>query len=291
MWRTPAYRLGEYDNLLKVVAASVFYDGPETAVRDGIFNGVSIQKRITTPVVDAAFSASETTVGHVDYVTNGPGKDISSVRFLLEVLSNSSNIALLVVGWVALIGAVVGYLLVRPAARDLTAFRRMLREYGDLVPLILRLSVGVPLIGAGVSGYLFTPVVPAPTRLLGIGVGFFVLFGLLTRCAAAVGLLAYLGGLAVEPRLLLASEYAFGFLAIVLFGSGRPSVDQLFKHASSVDGTVCCRLNPIRGIDDRLNRQLVPDTEYALTTVRLGLGFTFVYLGLTQKILDPGRAI
>lgn len=254
-------------------------------------DGADARRPITAPLTDGAPSVGEPVVGHVDYVTDGAERDVPAARFLLEALSDPVTLVLLVAGGALLVAAIVGYLRVRPAARDVATFRRMLREYEGFVPLILRLSIGVPLIGAGFAGYFFTPVVQAPTRLFGIGVGFLILFGLATRCAAAVGLVAYLAGLAVQSELLLASEYAFGFVAIVLLGSGRPSVDHLIQRVSTIDGTVCCRLNPITGVVDRLNRWLVPHTAYALTVVRLGLGFNFAYLGLTQKILDPGPAL
>lgn len=36
---------------------------------------------------------------------------------------------------------------------------------------------------------------------------------------------------------------------------------------------------------------LEPLEDYAATVVRLALGFNFAYLGLTQKLLAPGRAL
>jgi len=72
---------------------------------------------------------------------------------------------------------------------------------------MLRLAIGLPLVGAGFQGYLFAPTLAFDTgsspvlRVLFIGIGFFILFGLATRIAATVGLIMYAWVLlAADPR-------------------------------------------------------------------------------------------
>jgi len=192
----------------------------------------------------------------------------------------------------------LAYLRYRPARRDVAVFRETVADYRDLLPWLLGLSFGLPLIGAGFSGYLFSPAVPvagggafAPVRLFQVGLGFLLLFGLATRAAAVVGLLAYLGALAVEPELLLANEYVTGMVAVAVVGSGRPSADHVLKNVASAEGTRYGEFDPIHGAAARLDRGLDPYQPFVPTVVRVGLGLNFAYLGLTGKLLDPGPAL
>lgn len=228
---------------------------------------------------------------HVRYVTEGSGDPVDAVRFVIDVLSDPLNAALFAGGGLLVAGAAAGYLYFRPAAYDLTVLRTTLHEYVDLVPWMLRLSIGLPLVGAGFAGYFFSPAVPAVTRLFQVAVGFFLLFGFATRFVAAVALLAYLVRLPFEPMLLLASEYVGALLGIVLVGSGRPSADQMFKEVADDDRTLYSSIDPVRSISRRFDAVVSPYEDYAATAVRVALGFNFIYLGFVEKLLNPGRAL
>jgi len=228
---------------------------------------------------------------HVRYVTEGSGDPVDAVRFVVDVLAVPLHAALFLGGGLLVTAAAAGYLRYRPAAYDLAVLRRTLRGYVDLVPWMLRLSVGLPLVGAGFAGYFFTPAVPATTRLFQVVVGFFLLFGLATRFVAAVALAAYLARLAVEPQLLLAVEYVGALVGIVLAGSGRPSADQLFKEVADDDRTLYSTVDPFRGLSKRFDAVVSPYEDYAATAVRVALGVTFVYLGFVEKLLNPGRGL
>lgn len=228
---------------------------------------------------------------HVDYVTEGAGEAVGVLEVLVEVLSNPVNLALFGGGGVALVAVLAGYLRYRPAAYDTAVVRSTFREYVDLVPWMLRLSVGLPLVGAGFAGYFFSPVVPAATRLFQVALGFLLLFGLWTRVVAIVALGAYLVGLVLDPRLLLASEFVGGLTALVILGGGRPSADQVMKELADHPETILASLDPFRRVTGYLDRALAPYEEFAATAVRVGLGFNFAFLGLTQKLLEPGRAL
>jgi uncharacterized membrane protein YphA (DoxX/SURF4 family) len=228
---------------------------------------------------------------HVRYVTEGSGDPVDAVRFVVNVLSDPLNAALLAGGGLAVAAAVGGYLLYRPAAHDLAVLRATLQEYVDLVPWMLRLSVGLPLVGAGFAGYFFSPTVSAVTRLFQVFIGFFLLFGLGTRFVAVLALVAYLGRLALEPQLLLASEYVGALLGIVIVGSGRPSADQMFKEVADDGRTLYSTVDPFRGLSKRVDAVVSPYEDYAATAVRIALGFNFIYLGFVEKLLNPGLAL
>jgi len=241
--------------------------------------------------VGALLSVSGTASAHVRYVVDSPADVADALGFLFDVLSEPFNAALLGGGAVGVLVAMLTYLRFRPAARDLAVLRGTLRSYDDLVPWMLRLSVGLPLVGAGFAGYFFSPVVHAEARVLQVAIGFLLLFGLATRAVALVGLLVYLGGLVGDSALLLASEYVGGLLAIALLGGGRPSADQLLQRVADAEGTLYGRFDPVHRVASWLNRRTDPYEQYAPTPVRLALGFNFFYLGFTQKLFAPGPAL
>lgn len=249
--------------------------------------------RATARIVGAVLGALllvRPVAAHVRYVTDEDGEAISFRELLRAILLDPVNATLLLGGALATLFVVVAYVRYRPARYDVAVLRSTVREYTDLVPWMLRLSVGLPLVGAGFAGYLFSPNVEVSLRAFQVAVGFLLLFGLATRTVAAVGLGAYLVGLAFYPDLLLAGEYIAGFLAIVLVGGGRPSADQMLHQVARAEHTLYGRVDRVHLAADWLNRRMEPYEEYAPFVVRVGLGLTFVNLGLVEKLLDPGRA-
>jgi uncharacterized membrane protein YphA (DoxX/SURF4 family) len=236
-----------------------------------------------------------TASAHVKYVT--PGADpVAVAEFLVGALSDPFNLLVLGVGGAAVAGLMAGYLRVRPARRDVNLFRQALGGYDDLLPWLLRLAIGLPLVGAGFSGYLFAPVVVPESatfvRLFGITAGFLLLFGLATRFVAAAGLGTYLVGLAVEPALLLAVEYLPGFLAILLLGPGRPSADDVLSELAADHGTVYSRFDLVyHEVARPFAARVDSYREYVPVVLRVGLGVAFLYLGVSQKLMNPGEAL
>ena len=244
---------------------------------------------------------TNTVLAHVEYVVPDSGQSLDPIRFLIGVLSDPMNMGLMTVGGVMSIGTLVGYLYVYESAPlDIAILRESLTEDATFLPWLLRLSVGLPLVGAGFAGYFVSPAVtvpadPAvavPTRLFLVGLGFLLLFGIATRPAAIVGLLAYVSvTLAVAPELLLASEYLGGFLAIVLLGPDQPSVDRLLARLAETEGTRFNRPPSMRTLRTWTDRHLDPYEAYTPTVIRLGLGLNFVYTGLFDKLLQPTQAL
>jgi uncharacterized membrane protein YphA (DoxX/SURF4 family) len=236
-------------------------------------------------------------VAHIDYVTDETSKG-DPIALLASVFSEPLNVALLAGGAVAVIGTALVYLRLLPARRDVAVFRETMESYRDLMPWLLRLSFGLPLVGAGFAGYLFSPSVEpfiplvfAPSRLFQIGVGFLLLFGLATRAVAVFVLAVYLLELATDPRLLLANEYVTGMVVLVLIGSGRPSADHVLDRIASAEGTVYGEFDPVHRASAWFNRRVDPYQRYVPLIVRVGLGLNFLFLGVTQKLLSPEKAL
>ena len=235
---------------------------------------------------------------HVDYVTEGEGEQIDPAAFVVEVVSDPFNAAVLVGSGAAITGTVAAYLWLRPTITDVVILREKLASYGDLVPWMLRLSIGLPLVGAGFQGYLFAPTLSFdPTanpalRALFIGVGFFVLFGLATRIVSALGLSLFVWVFAaIDPGVVIAMEYVPILLSLLVVGGGRPSADDMLLEVASTADTYYGRVDPVHHLKAFLDETLAPFREYVPTVLRIGMGLTFVYLGLVQKLATPGQSL
>jgi uncharacterized membrane protein YphA (DoxX/SURF4 family) len=228
---------------------------------------------------------------HVRYVVEEPEGPADAARIAASTLSDPVNAGIIAGGALATLAVPIGYLRVRPFGADLAALRSTLDSYRDLLPWLLRISLGMPLIGAGFRGYYFSPAVDIQARIVLVGAGFLLLFGLLTRVVAGLALLAYLLAIPAYPDILLANEYVGGLLAIVLLGSGRPSADHVFDRMANTPGTVYGRLDPVSGIAERFRGRVDPLRAYLPTLVRVTLGVNFLFLGISQKLLQPAWAI
>jgi uncharacterized membrane protein YphA (DoxX/SURF4 family) len=249
----------------------------------------------------AAVGALATTVtparAHVDYVTGEPGSTIDPIAFLVETVSSPTNLLLLGGGAAAVVVALGAYFLVRPRVTDVVVLRETLAGYDDLIPWMLRLSLGLPLVGAGFVGYLFSPAVPfdriarPDLRLLLIGLGFLLLFGLATRIVSAAGLGTYLLALVSNPGAVLAIEFLPGFLVLLVLGGGRPSADHMLQRVASTEGTLYGRVDPVHHLKEYLDRKTRPYRRFVPTILRVGMGVAFIYLGLTQKLGAPAQSL
>jgi uncharacterized membrane protein YphA (DoxX/SURF4 family) len=221
------------------------------------------------------------------------------MELFATVASDPLALAMLGGGGLAVVAAVVGYLRVLPFRTDFAVLRGTLRSYDDLLPWLARLAIGLPMVGAGFTGYLFSPVATAEflglplaaVRLFGIGIGFLLVFGFATRLAAGIGLVGYLVGLLLSPALLLALEFVPGLIAVMLLGGGRPSADHVFSRLADADGTFYREIDPVRETLHPVGDRLSKLTHLVPVVVRVGIGASFVYLGVVQKLFQPGQAL
>jgi uncharacterized membrane protein YphA (DoxX/SURF4 family) len=242
-------------------------------------------------VLTALWQGVGTASAHVEYVTDGDRSEVGVEEFLTATLGEPLNLALLAVGGVGAAVVAVGYLRYATRLTDVQVGIRTLRSYRPYLGWMLRLGIGLPLVGAGFSGYYFSPSVPAEARLLQVVLGFALLFGLATRLVAAAGLVAYVAGLPANfPDLLLASEFVGGFLGILVVGPGQPSADMLLRRLVVTDGTLLSRFRGVPTPSALLNRAGL-GRELGPVFVRTGLGVNFVYLGISQKWFQPADGL
>lgn len=258
------------------------------------------RRRLTTILVAVTLLAGlpGRALAHVRYVTTETGSQ-RMMELLRAVATDPLALALLAGGGLSVVLGTVVYLRVLPLRTDFAVLRGTLRSYDDLLPWLARLAIGLPMVGAGFTGYLFSPTATAEflglplaaVRLFGIGVGFLLVFGFATRLAALLGLLGYFIGLAISPALLLALEFVPGLIAVLFLGGGRPSADHVFSRLADADGTFYREIDPVRGTLRPIGNRLAEMTHLVPVVIRVGLGLSFIYLGIFQKLFQPGQAL
>src|SRR5918992_2672966 len=156
-------------------------------------------------------------LAHVAYVTEEePSPD--PIGFVFDALSNPSTWIFLGGGALAIALAVAVWARVRLMEDAWRRFVERAESYREYVPWMLRLSVGLVIIGAGLSRVLFAPNVHLegwPYAALTL-IGFLLLIGFAVRPAALVGLAIYAVGLVVEPGLVEILDVAGGLAAVAL---------------------------------------------------------------------------
>ena len=152
-------------------------------------------------------------------------------------------------------------------------------RFARIAPTALGVHVGIALIASAALGILFSPNLRPHDDLLGRAIlvveamcGLMLLLGLATRAGAL--LLALLGIIAMLPfsfESILENVHILGIaLFFFIVGRGPYSLDRL------------------RGVKPPIRHDEAP--AWALTLLRLCLGFGIAFTALTEKLLDPALA-
>lgn len=141
--------------------------------------------------------------------------------------------------------------------------------YREFLPWILRLSLGISLIGAGTSGVLVSPLLEASGlfSLLEITFGFLILAGFLTGFASVGSILLYALALSQSSYILGNIDFLAIALAILMLASSKPGIDDIFSIP--------------------FFPKLTHYSNYAPVVARLGIGFAMTYLAVYEKFLNP----
>lgn len=216
-------------------------------------------------VPTAAFAHVGYVIPH-DEMAMHKGMDAS---FLLSVFKNPNYIFLMLVTLLVLILLVV-FLPKIPVVREwFKQIEERMNSYGDFLPWMARLSLGIALIGAGGAHVLVSPLSPATEAFAfaELVLGFAWLAGFLLIPVALATILLYITALSGEVYMLGNLDFlalTVGFLAL---HSERPGIDDIFG------------LKVLYGF--RLPRSWAP------VILRLGIGFGMAYLALYEKLFNP----
>lgn len=225
----------------------------------------------------------ERLIAHVDYITD-PESSPDPIRFLLDTLGQPGSLPLLGIGMVMVLAAVLAWARWRPMEEPRMRFIERARSYREYLPWMVRLSVGLVLIGAGLSRVRFVPNIESGElfALMLTATGFLLMLGLAVRPAALVALGAYVVTLVSHPELVMMLDVAGGLAVAAVLGPGRPSMDDLLRAAfPRGPGARAATENLASGGYD----DIVP------LLVRLGLGGAFVASGIVDKLIIYDQAL
>lgn len=220
---------------------------------------------------------------HVDYVTD-PEASPDPLGFLLGALGRVDTLLMLGIGAIVVVAVLVGWARWRPLEDARVRFVGRAADYRPYVPWMIRLSVGLVLIGAGLSRVLFMPTLPAAgwVSILLTACGFLLLLGFAVRAAAIVGLAIYAVSFLLRPELVMIFDVAGALTVAAILGPGAPSLDDLLRAAfpRGPGARVATGSPESARYDD-----LVP------LLVRLGLGGAFMASGIIDKFLIYEQAL
>ena len=222
-------------------------------------------------------------VFHVDYVTDPEGS-ADPIGFVLAALGQPGSLLLLGIGALVVLALVLAWARWRPLEEARNRLIAATDTYHEYLPWIVRLSVGLVLIGSGLSRVLFLPTLPADglAALALTATGFLLLLGLSVRPAALLALAIYLVTLVLNPELVMMLDVAGGLTVAAILGPGRPSMDDLLRAAFP-------RGPGAQAATTNLARTRYDDVVPLL--VRLGLGGAFAASGIVDKLLIYEQAL
>lgn len=216
-------------------------------------------------------TSARTTSAHVAYVTNPESLTHSGgtdFTFLFSPLTNINNM-MMILCFLLMIGAT--YYLghnVPKLIKELSFIKKQLMSYSEYVPWILRLGLGIMLLGAGLHGVLISPVAPAVTDIAAVEliVGFSLLLGFLITPSLLIIIGFYLAGLIHNGYMFGSLEVLAAAISLFLLADNRPSFDNIV------------------GIPMLFRNRLA---KYVPLILRIGVGATFIFLAFYEKIFNP----
>ncbi len=189
--------------------------------------------------------------------------------YFFSPLHSPTNLLLIAVTTIAIV-VIVGICM---NSKSLHRFRLRCRAraagYHDLVPWMLRLSIGIALLGAGTARVLISPALTEMHvfALAQTLIGFLLLAGVATGAATLAALLMYAIGVFTSGYLFGSLDFAALCIALLLYGESRPGVD----HIAGI------RFFP--GFSHL--KRFVP------LVLRIGVGGAMVFLAVYEKMLNP----
>jgi uncharacterized membrane protein YphA (DoxX/SURF4 family) len=208
-------------------------------------------------------------VGYViphDEMVIHTGEDIP---FLFSVFHNPFYVFLMLATAIVVVLLVIYVPKISAVKAWFLQIEERMSSYGDFLPWMARLSVGIALIGAGSAHVLVSPLTPALDgfAFLELVLGFAWLAGFLLIPVALATIFLYLVALVGEVYILGNLDFLALSVAFLSLHSERPGIDDIFGFKM------------LYGF--RLPRSWAP------FILRIGIGIGMAYLALYEKLLNP----
>ena len=230
--------------------------------------------RAAGTVAPAALVAllAERASAHVTYLLPEPtfaARSGTHWDYLFGAVFDRASVAAGLITLAALVFAWVVYRNV-PAVRGF--FSRVASRadsYAPFVPWMLRLSLGIALVGAGASGFLVSPILKGYPALADAQVllGFCLMAGFMVVPAAFGALAIYAVGLGESWTIIGSLEFAALAASLIVLDNERPGLDDM----------LCLpKMSPFRALG-----------RWVPLVLRVGVGVAMASMALYEKILNP----
>lgn len=213
-----------------------------------------------------------TVFAHIGYVV--PEQELSQntgfdFDFLFSVLHDPLNVGL-ILGTIFAV-AMIYFVLKRSSLfmNRLVFLRNRTVSYLELTPWMMRLSLGIALIGAGTSQVLISPIIihTAAFSFVQILLGFLLLAGFLLTPAIIFTILLFLMALAQNFYLLGNLDFLALAASLLILANPKPGLDDLLG------------IPPFSWLQSL--KSLVP------LILRIGIGGAMMFLAIYEKFLNP----
>jgi uncharacterized membrane protein YphA (DoxX/SURF4 family) len=215
---------------------------------------------------------ANTTFAHVKYVVgeNEVKENLGADwEFLLSPLSDPINILLMVGTLIFAAFAVLIFTKTNFLKKEIQELKKRADSYISFAPWMLRLSLGIALIGSGVSNTLISPVLSGydSFSFIQILIGFFIIGGFLVIPSALIAVFLYIIALTTDLYMIGNLDFLAIAIALLILDNERPGIDDLLNFP---------KVSPFRFLK-----------KYVPLVLRIGIGGAMIYLALYEKLLNP----
>lgn len=220
----------------------------------------------------AIIALSEVALAHVGYVVS---KDEIQKQagvdflFLFKPLTQPLYLALMLSTVVVVL--LLYFFLKRNSfiTRRIAFLRERTKSYVELIPWMLRLSLGIALIGAGTNQVLISPILNTTPQFsfIQILLGFLLLAGFLFVPVIWLTILLFLFALSKNFYIFGNLDFLAASIALLMLANSKPGLDDLLGLPF---------WSPLKKF-----------SEFAPLILRLGIGGAMMFLAIYEKILNP----
>jgi uncharacterized membrane protein YphA (DoxX/SURF4 family) len=189
--------------------------------------------------------------------------------FLLRALKNPFNVLLVFLTITIIFLIYFPSRISKPLMNYFARIEEKTKSYYELIPFMLRLGIGISLIGAGTEKVLISPILPisSPLPFLEILFGFLLLLGFLLTPTILLSIILFLFALSKNFYLFGNLEILAALIALLILSQPKPGIDDLFGIPT---------FTFLKSLKDYVNLIL-----------RIGIGGALMFLAVYEKFLNP----